>query len=224
MNMRVEEERDNVSGWALSVAPSAVASARERTRALRLELEKADEVVNQARRVQLLELVNAVGTSLFVITGLALSASAAPAVFAGSVLYGGGMIVIRGLVIPESPDGVDIARSVGLGRIGGVMEVVGSDSHLVSQSTARFSKIGGLLVSTASVAFDWIDFSRSTNKLHRATLERQNMEKSLLKAEDSLKKLVDQEVARKLRRDCLKAIEHDLRKVSESSCPGIRLP
>ena len=218
---RIRAERTRLSVGGISVAPGAVESAGRRIESLRGALREADEDVGDARRVQLIELANATGSSLFLIAGLVAGGAAVPIVFAGAVLYGSGIIVVRGLVAPESVDGVKVARSVAVERLEGVLGATGSGQYVVSQSVRDFTKIGGVLVTTGTLAFDWIEFVRSTEDVRRGTSIRRALEKSLAEAEKSLEVLKDHARAEEMRSGCLEALEQDVQVLEAGRCSSV---
>ena len=218
---RVEAERVSLPQWAVSVAPVAIESARVRVESLQRALRDADENVDDARRLELLGLANAAGSSLFFIVGLATGGTAAAIVFAGAVLFGSGIIVVRSLVAPESVDGVDIAKGVALERLEGVLDTSGDGHYVVSESTRKFTKIGGVLVGAGTLAFDWIEFVRSTEEVRRASSTRQSMEKLLAEAENALDELKARVRAEEMREACLAALEHDVETLRAGRCSVI---
>ena len=206
----------------MSVAPGAVASARKKVAALRKALDGADKAVDQAGLGRLIAYANAAGTSIFVIAGLA--GAAVPMLFAGSIVYGSGLIVIQALAGPQSVDGVTVARDVTVSRLGGLLGSVGDSADVVSGSTARFTQIGGTLVSAASVAVDLIAAARSSEEFQRARQRRQELATLLTAADAALKMLLKGTAAEEMRSACLDAIESDIRAIHVRTCPNVSLP
>ena len=222
--VRIDEEREKIPSWALTIAPSAVERAQHRLADLQLALKQIKTLEDQARRRQLIDYANAMGTSIFILVGLAVSGTAAPLVFAGSVLYGSGLLVVRGLAVPESVDAVNIARDVGMDRMGRALDATSNSPYVISESTAAYTKIGGKLLSAASLTFSWIEFAQSTGEFQRATHRRQRLEEMLAAADASLTTLRNQASADEMRRGCLDALENDIRGIGLRSCPNLQVP
>ena len=219
---RIKKERNDLPNWAVSVAPGAVETTRKKVAALRRDFNRAQSAVDQARINQLIAYANAAGTSMFVIAGLA--GAAVPIVLTGSIVYGGGLIVVRTLAAPQSVDSVTITPAVAVGRVGAVLESVGESVEVVSGSTARFSRIGGILVSTASLTFDWIAAVRSSESVQRAQEKRRKLKDQLAAADDALAMMRGKTVAERMRGGCLDAIEKDVQLLQNNACVNVNLP
>lgn len=224
LTLLLEDARGGTPVWATTFAPGAVASAKEKVELARIELMKADVNTDKARQLQLLEYVNAVGGTLIVVVGLAASASAAPMVLAGSILFGSGMIVARGLVAPESIDGVEVATNVTVDRIGAVADTYNGSAYVTSQSLKSFLTWGGALTTTATLASTWIAFAQATGEFQRNTMQRSLLEQSLKEAKAALDRLEQLQEIKRLRIACLDAVQTDLKAIQTSTCPALPLP
>lgn len=212
----------DAGAWAVTLDPTAVERLLSGIAQLRAELEGLPEQVDAARTVQLLDYVDAVGGLLLLIGGVAAGIAGATAMSAGilvgGVAFAGAMLLVRGVVAPQSMSTESFLMDVGGDRIPMVLDAFGADTVVVSRNAASYFRTAGTVTSLAFTVYGFCSFAQSTAEFQRGTAELQRLRDELAAAEAELAELRNFETLQATRRACAQAVQDDLSTLRAGIC------
>lgn len=207
-----------------SVDPIAIAEAQAKVdEALKLVGQQID-LSDAAQRAAALDTVEAVGTSLLFIGGIALGAAAGPAIVAG-VAFSGTMLLARAALAPERLGPEAVLTNVAGSRVPGLIQAFEEGATVASKNVGNVQVVGNAsrvaassIVGGAFAAFSVYQAVGSTNDFVAAQAKLRAFETDLLAAKSALQALLTQDTLNGMRQACGLAVAQDLEGLWSMQC------
>lgn len=212
---QAQSDADDPLQWQLSLDPLAVARAKDAVATLKADIDSLSGVVDNNRRVQMLDYADAVGSSLLLISGFFVSLGP---LLVASVAFAGTMLVVRAVGSPQAPGQTEVLMNVGGSRVPSVMEAFGEGAGVVSRNAAKYGRIAGNVSGAVFVLYSGYQFARSTAQFQASTAEIDQLRGTLAVLESDLAALEDQSRLAAMRRACAQAVVDDLSGIEAGFC------
>ena len=218
---------NNPASAPFSFDPLAIANAQAVVnRALAKVREKAD-LSDAKYRQATLDALDAAGSVLLFIGGIAIAPTAGVAIIA-SVAFSGTMLIARGASAPEKLSADDVLTNVAGSRVPGIIQAFEEGAVVASGNAGTIQAVGNTARVTASSivggAFSVYAVYQavgSTNDYVKAAAELQKAEAALVAAQDALSGLQNQALLNEMRQACALAVAEDLESVSLNYCSPV---
>lgn len=193
--------------WSITLDPLAVANARQRAADLRQKIDSLSGVVDGKRREQLLQYVDALGSSVLVLSGFFIGIG--PALIAG-VAFGGTMLLLKAVTAPNDVNQKDILLNYASSRAPEYMELAGQGAGVVSKKAAQYGSVAGHVAGAGFALYSFYEFGQITASFQASTAELGRLRDDLVPIEAALAELEDLQILLQMRRDCAAAAAEDL--------------
>lgn len=218
--VRIDQERGSIAMWATSIGPMHRAQLESRIDVLEREIRLLRANFDDLRREQFVRSVNAVGSWIFVFAGVAVSAPGASAgLFAASVFYLQGMLLMEAAVAPRSMTAVEVAQNVTLDRVGGILTMAGDRAYAMSTSVARRLALAGGFVGLTTACFATAQAAQAWRRVSDASTQLDSLERRIREAREALVALRAADALRSFREHCLEALHAEVLPAEQRFCP-----
>ena len=215
---------NNPASAPFSVNPLAIAEAQARVNEVLAIVRKKADLSDAAQREAVLDALDAAGSALLFVGGIALAPAAGVAIIA-SVAFSGTMLIARGASAPEKLSADDVLTNVAGSRVPGIIQAFEEGAVVVSGNAGTVQAVGNTARITASkivggAFFVYAVYAAvgSTNDYLEAAAELQKAEAALVAAQNALGDLQNQALLNDVRRACALAVAEDLEAVSINYC------
>lgn len=217
---RIEEDHRAIPLWAVSVAPAQLRHFETQLAQLEREVAAAQRSFNSASKEKLIASINLAGSSGFLLASVALVgvAGASAGMFAASVFFVGGMLVLQSALSPQSVTGIDVVQDVGLDRIGNILSVAGDKAYAMSANSARLLGPAGSVVSFVTTAFAAAKLAQSWQRADQANQKLAELDSKAREARRVLDTLRASDALQSFRRNCLESLREDARPAAQRIC------
>lgn len=194
-----------VGVWVATDAPTILLNARIKLEQLKTALPTAGESLDEARRVELLDLIGLLGGSTLLIVGV-VGAPAASLILA-SLALSSGLLIARALTAPNTLDPKEVVALQTVGDIERSLVAAGSSGPLAARTAANTA---GTLVGGATNAYSFMVWLNSLNGTVIAETEFDALRNEIATIETALTPLDDPTAMEAVRFDAMTALAGEL--------------
>lgn len=222
---RIAEERRSVATWASSVGPAHSAQLESRLGELERATNSARAEVDERSKERWIASLNAAGSVAVLLAGVSLAAvpGASAGIFAASLAFFPGLLVMQAATAPRSVSGLEVAQNVALDRLGSVLSVAGDRAYAMTTASARLLGPAAHVVSFTSACFATANAAKAWRSFGEARAELENLERRVREAREALVALRAGNTLRTFRENCLDALGAEAVPAAQRLCP-VSLP
>ena len=218
------EQHANAGAWAFTVSPDAISRLETEVELLEQRLSSAHELADDAKFRAYLSGLNATVSLGFAIAGVFATGAAVPILFIGSIAVGGTVLVADALSGPAVPEGIEVARDIGISRVGGLLSIAGDDAYAISTNATKYSANAGKLLGIIGAGIAAYDAGQKLGAASIRTAQENTLKAQLGDVKGELNALKRVEYATEIREACTKAVEVDLTEAYGTQIPQCVLP
>lgn len=220
---RIDDERRTTAAWAASIGTAQTAHLESRLTDLENATKSARASVDGRSKEAFVAAANAAGSAAFVVVGVGLSsvAGASAGVFAASVFFLQGMLVMQAGTAPRSVSGLEVAQDVSLDRLGNILSVAGDRAYAMSTSSARLLGYAGNVAGFTTACFATVKAAQAWRSLSEARADLDSLERRLRELRESLAALRAANTLQAFRQNCLEALGAEAVPAAQRLCPLI---
>ena len=224
MIAQAAEQHANAGSWALTVSPDVISRLEIEVGLLEQRLSSAQDLADVAKFRAYLSGLNATVSLGFAIAGVFATGAAVPILFVGSIAVGGTVLVADALSGPAVPEGIEVARDIGISRVGGLLSIAGDDAYAISTNAAKYSANAGKLLGIVGAGIAAYDAGQKLGAASIRSAQENTLKAKLLDVKQELSSLKRVEYATEIREACTKAVEVDLAEAYGTQVPQCILP